>query len=154
MTLHAVSSVSLVCRENNPAPISTASSPISNCIFTMFHGWKQPVRLSKDEEFQLASFKREATRVYQTYHAPKPNVSSSDREHIKKICQHTNVIVKPSDKSNKFASGNDRGYHGCSWLISKCPHCRCKYPHCRCKYPHCRCKYPHCRCKYPHCRWS
>ena len=37
----------LVCRVNNPAPINTASSPISNCICTAFFGYNNH---DQDEE--------------------------------------------------------------------------------------------------------
>ena len=68
------------------------------------HGFEQGPKLPREEEFGLASFKREVMNIYRTASAPRPNMSRKDRERLTDLRDDDSVVVKRSDKSNKFVA--------------------------------------------------
>ncbi|XP_065192460.1 uncharacterized protein LOC135823546 [Sycon ciliatum] len=68
------------------------------------HGFEQGPKLPKEEEFQLAKFKRDVMNAYRAARAPPSNMSQSDRTQLRKIHENKSVIIKKSDKSNKFVA--------------------------------------------------
>ena len=73
-------------------------------------GFKQPPKMSPDEERKLAKFKDEIVAAFDNHKPSKPNITREERKELTRIRHDPNTVITPSDKSKKSVAMRQKVY--------------------------------------------